>query len=189
METIKISERKLKIMMTEDDLQKYDMALPVDVETLCGRQRLRRVLRDACCDAGFDADSARAFVQIYESAHGGCELFVTLPGKSVGGEGNMTPRSFLPRTRQERGIYEFPDLDSLLAVCRRLDRPGRADTAAYAGRDGGYYLLTYESESKLDAICGEYGGERCISFAEAYLTEHCSLICERDAVGVLGALG
>ena len=188
METIKISERKLKIMLTAEDLSGYELSVPVDVSSEYGRARLRRVLRDACTGGSFDPDAGRVFVQIYESASGGCELFVTQYEKFSPGEAVMAPRVTLPKTRTERGIYAFPDLDSLLALCERLSRPGRAGSAAYAGRDGGYYLITYESEPKLDAIIGEYGGERCGRAADAYLSEHCDLICKGDAVGILGAL-
>lgn len=190
METIRISERKVKIMLTEDDLSRYDLSLPVDVATDAGRFRMRRLIRDACGGEDFDPDSGRIYVQIYESARGGCELFVTRRESSGGGKRvMMTPqRSYISRTRQERGVYAFPDLESLLAVCGRLAAQVRAETSAYAGDGGRYYLLTYEPESKLDAICGEYGGERCLPSAEAYLSEHCSLICEKNAAAVLGAL-
>ena len=192
METIKISEKKLKIMLTEDDLLRYDISVPVDVASVTGRDRLRRLLRDACCDFEFDPDSGRVFVQIYESAAGGCELFVTQHEKMRREESvtnvTGTPRILMPKSRSERAVYAFPDLDSLLAVCGRLARPGRAASAAYVG-DGVYYLLTYEPESRLDAICGEYDGERCTAAAVAYLSEHCDCICKTDAVGVLGKLG
>ncbi len=184
METIKISERKLKIMLTEEDLSEYDLSVPVDVTSSFGRERLRRILRDACGGKSLD----RAFVQIYESNAGGCELFVTQYEKFRPGEVKMTPRVTAPKTRTERGIYAFRDFNSLLAACGRLSRPGRLGSAVYADREGGYYLLTYESESKLDAICGEYGGQRCGRAADAYLAEHCDCICKGDAVGILGAL-
>ena len=187
METIKIGEKKLKIMLTEADLRRYDLSVPVDVASVAGRERLRRILRDACGEFEFDPDSGRVFVQIYESTAGGCELFVTQREKLRGGE-SMTPRVSMPKMKSEHGVYAFPDLDSLLAVCGRLARPGRADTSAYVGHGGGYYLLTYEPESRLDAICGEYGGERCGDAAVAFLSEHCDCICRTDAVGVLGRL-
>lgn len=187
METIKISGKKLKIMCTEDDLERYELSVPVDVASASGRERLRRLLRDACGDNDFDPSEGRVFVQIYESAAGGCELFVTQRNKSGCGVDAMTPR-IIPKSRSERGIYAFPDFNSLLAVCGRLARPGRAGSAAYAGHGGGYYLLTYESESRIDAICGEYGGERCGETALAFLSEHCDCICKSDAVGVLAEL-
>ncbi len=188
METIKISERKLKIMLTAEDLSDYELSVPVDVASGYGRARLRRILRDACPSGGFDPGDGHIFVQIYESASGGCEMFVTQYEKNRPGEAAMTPRTNVPKTRAERGIYAFPDLDSLLAVCGRLSRQGRSGSAAYADHGGGYFLITYEPEPRLDAIVGEYGGERCGRAADAYVSEHCDLICKGDAVGVLGAL-
>ena len=187
METIKISEKKLKIMCTEEDLERYGLSVPVDVTSAAGRDHLRRLLHDACGDIDFDPSEGRVFVQIYESVAGGCELFVTQYENFSCEVDAMTPR-MISKPRSERGIYAFPDLNSLLAVCGRLSRPGRAASAAYRGRGGGYYLLTYEPESKIDAICGEYGGERCVTAADAYLTEHCECICRADAVVVLGRL-
>ncbi len=188
METIKISERKLKIMLTEEDLSEYDLTVPVDVTSPYGRERLRRILHDACGDGSFDPNAGKVLVQIYESNAGGCEMFVTQYDKFRMGEAAMAPRVTAMKQRTERGIYAFPDFNSLLAACGRLSRPGRAGSAAYFGRDGGYYLLTYESESKLDVILGEYGGRRCGREADAFLSEHCDCICKGDAVGILGAL-
>ncbi len=198
METIRISGKKVKITCTREDLFAYDLAVPVDIETADGKRRLRSLLRDAC---GFDPDSGRLFVQIYESAAGGCELFVTLTDNTIGGEGEKMPRQMTsaqvktpaPPRRQTPTptAYVFPDFGALLAVCERLLRsPGccGGETSAYAGRGGGYYLLTYDAGKRLDIVCGEYGGERCPRGTEAYLYEHGALLCGGDAVEKLAEL-
>ncbi len=193
METIRISESKVKIMCTEEDLRAYDLGMPVDIETAKGKRRLRRLLSDAC---GFDANEGHLFVQIYESVTGGCELFVTLTETMIGGDGMFLPRQLTgapsptQSTRQKTPVaYLFPDFDALLAICGRLAGPPRLverDAAAYSA-GGNYYLLTYGGDSRLDVICGEYDGKRCSRGADAYLAEHGQLIC-RDAVDRLSDL-
>ena len=196
METIRISEKKLKIMLCPADMWRYDLSVPIDITSQNGKNRLRRLLRDACGE-GFDPDMGELLVQIYESAEG-CELFVTQCEDRSGGKGmgmGMTNLTKSPAQRSRSGpaadtaaVYEFPDLPSLLSACARIRgrkyQNGARDTAAYAD-DNAYYLLTYES---LDSVCGEYGGRRLDDIAHAYLTEHATCICRRDAVEVLSAL-
>ena len=189
METIRISEKKLKIMLCPADMWRYDLSVPIDIESQNGKNRLRRILRDACGE-NFDPDTGELLVQIYESA-GGCELFVTRSDDICGGGSmGMTNLTKTPTQKSRLGpyVYEFPDLPSLLSVCTRIrmrkHQNNTYNTAAYAD-DRAYYLLACDS---LDAVCGEYDGRRLPDIARAYLSEHATCICRHNAAEVLSEL-
>ena len=186
METIRISDKKLKIMLCPNDLWRYDLSVPIDITSSAGKTRLRRLLRDACGD-GFRVGDGELLVQIYESA-GGCELFVTRCEPSCGGvEMTNLSKPAAQKSKRSPSVYEFSDLSSLLSLCgilreRRCGTP--SDSSAYA--DGSaYYLSTSDS---CDIVAAEYGGVRLGELAGAYLAEHATCICRHDAVELLASL-
>lgn len=198
METIRISEKKIKIMLCQTDMWRYDLSVPIDITSEGGKHRLRRLLRDACCgasgdgaDADFDPDSGELLVQIYES-RSGCELFVTRCGEGRGDaavteSARTQPKKARIYARREN-VYKFGDMDALLALCSRVAKRGRTRAVSTVYEERGAYFLTYDGD--IDALCAEYGGEDLGSspLLFAYLTEHASRICGGDAVGVLSAL-
>lgn len=78
MELIVISDRKLKIMLTEPDMAKYELQPnTADYGDLHTRAALRHIFEDAQAEIGFETQGERLFVQLYTSRNGGCEIFVT----------------------------------------------------------------------------------------------------------------
>lgn len=202
METIRISEKKIKIMLCQTDMWRYDLSVPIDITSEGGRHRLRRLLHDACSGecgdcadgGGFDPDSGELLVQIYESRTG-CELFVTQCGGAREEIGTMTEltKAASRKTRitaRNANVYRFRDMDSLLEFCSRI-LPGKrfyAESSVYTDVDGGTYYLTYDGD--IEPLCAEYGGE-CIGsspLTHAYLKEHASCICSGDAIEVMSSL-
>ena len=81
MEWIVINPSKLKIMLTEPDMQRYDLQ-PDQLDSIDEHARLtfRQIFEDARVHTGFDTAGERLFVQLYTSRGGGCEIFVTKLG-------------------------------------------------------------------------------------------------------------
>lgn len=77
MELILISNAKLKIMLNENDMQKYHIGRESDCAQAATRKAIRSLLDCARDQIGFNTDGEEIFVQLYTSKHGGCELFVT----------------------------------------------------------------------------------------------------------------
>ena len=181
MELIKISTTKLKVMLSADDMKKYEFE-PGETGDISARSafwRIMRVARDRC---GFDAVGGRVFVQYYPERHGGCEMFVT----KLTPEGGTEP----VKKRYSGGyiIYSFETLASALSTCRQLKASGYRGTSRLYIGDGTpsvkYYLLL-ERESY---IAGENFGTRCRDSYYYVVCEHGSLLCS-SAVEVLGDLG
>ncbi len=94
MELIVISESKLKIMLTSEDLLEYSLDCnSLNYENTETRRAFWSILDEAKHRTGFDAASEKVFVQVYPSKKGGCEMYVTKLG------------IFSSRQRDEEDIY------------------------------------------------------------------------------------
>lgn len=78
MELIVISESKLKIMLSDADMVKYELTGEgMDCADRHTREAFRHIFEDARAEIGFETEGARLFIQFYASKEGGGELFVT----------------------------------------------------------------------------------------------------------------
>lgn len=76
-----ISDSKLKIMLTSDDMKEYSLdCSTLDYENTETRRAFWSILDEAKHRTGFDAASEKVFVQVYPSRAGGCEMYVTKLG-------------------------------------------------------------------------------------------------------------
>ena len=104
MELILISSSKLKIMLSDADMEKYDLtAETVDYDNTATRRAFWSILDDAKNETGFDAASDRLFIQMYPSKDGGCEMFVTKLGTLCGEEPPLAPERKRTKTAPARG--------------------------------------------------------------------------------------
>lgn len=105
MEIIKISQSELKVTMTSEDMQRYDL----DCDTLGddpeeSRKALKCILREAKAEKGFSAAGERLLVRVFPSRDGGCEMFVTKLGA---GAENQKMHSRIFRPSGGRSLYLF----------------------------------------------------------------------------------
>jgi negative regulator of genetic competence, sporulation and motility len=103
MELIVISESKLKIMLSGEDMVKYELEEErvegCDAHT---RRVFRRIFEDARAAVGFETLGERLLVQYYATGDGGgCEIFVTKLGTE----------DFFRAEEGGCGIYETNDID------------------------------------------------------------------------------
>ena len=86
MELILISNTKLKIMLSESDMIKYNIGRESDCARSSTRRAIRSLLDRAKDQIGFNTEGEEIFVQLYTSKSGGCELFVTKCESDQGAE-------------------------------------------------------------------------------------------------------
>lgn len=166
MEWIRISENKLKIMLTAEDAKRYALRCEtVDLADSFTRQAFRDILSDIRPVTGFDATEEKVYIQMYPSKEGGCELFVTKmgllfsdsapaehattacePGKADPAEKTKTARTKkTPRRRKE--LCSFHTLSDLLAACARLLAAHYGgESTAWRDETGKYWLLLCATE-------------------------------------------
>lgn len=188
MELILISDSKLKIMLTHEDMRRYEL----DTKSCRGddretRKAFRSILDEVKHQTGFDAASDRVFIQMYPSKEGGCELFVTKLGL-------LCPDREAD-DRPTRHAYVFGRLEDLLSVCRRLRQTDwQGESAAWRDGSGRYYLwLTHTAVSPHAplspyAFISEYGSEEDADRLRLYIDEYGHPIKVGDAVALLGTL-
>lgn len=206
MELIVISESKLKIMLSEADMVKYE--LEEDAVDGCDahtREVFRRIFEDARAAVGFETLGERLLVQYYATADGGgCEIFVTKLGAMENrfledGEEELLRRVYA--CEEEAGAlvrcFGFHRLEDLLAVCRRLRAAGfQGESRVYIcdGERVVWYLfleiagIIGTRVPRRLALLGEYGFAVKEEGLEEYLGEYGRVICGERAVEVLGRM-
>ena len=199
MELIVISDAKLKVMLSAEDVRRYELAgAAVDGENPETKRVLREILDEVKTRTGFDACGERVLVQLYPSRGGGCELFVTKLGKTIHqkepGEVSVSQERRTAMYDLRPAVFAFDSLDDLLTVCRELYHAGYALlSTAYAADDGRYYLVLQERirtgnlPSRLSFV-EEYGKRRRGGGELSYIKEHSSCIAASDAVRRLAPL-
>lgn len=195
MELIKISQTKLKIMLSPEDMKHYEL----DTAKMCdlsGRTAFRNILNDARDRCGFDTLGDRVFVQYYPEKNGGCEMFVTKLTETLkdklpsGGTEEPRPGRFYHSEITERYdsgyiIYSFAEMKYLLMTCNRLkEAKYEGESRVFRIIDKCRYYLVLTGESYFAV---ENNGVRCASSFYYVIIEHGELICS-DAVKLLGDL-
>ncbi|MBO7740095.1 MAG: adaptor protein MecA [Clostridia bacterium] len=195
MELLPISDDKIKIMLSREDLAAWQLSCDtIDYDTTETRRAFWGILDEAKKRTGFDAAKEKVFVQLYPAKNGGCEMYVTkLHEKND--PSPITLAKSLPHW--EKRLYAFSHLEDMLSACARLAECGFAsESAAYAEMHTYYLSLgstlpktkkdRRESISLTDLV-SEYGKKIDLA-KEAWLSEHGECICPDHAVERYAAL-
>ncbi len=182
MELILISNSKLKIMLSAEDMKEYN--IECDGESALKRG-FKPVLERAHEDCGFDIESGRLLVQVFPSREGGCEMFIT----RVAISGNKEEKDYTSPS-----VCILRTASDLLSLCRALSARGfGAGSSAYAMKEGVFALILpeFDRDERLPleaAVIGEFAERRDCDNIEGYIKEHARPIFERDAVARLAEL-
>ena len=177
MELILISNSKLKIMLSAEDMKEYN----IECEGGCAlRQGLAPVLERARLDCGFDTASGRLLVQVFPSRKGGCEMFVTRVAQKNERE-----------ARAPASVCLFDSLGDMTSLCGVLKARGIGEmSSAYRIGERRYALVLPELDRDealplSAAVISEFG-ERCeCENVEGYINEHATPIFKNNAVALL----
>ena len=206
MELIRISDRKLKIMLTPTDMRQFELNADTFGEDSVQMHRsFKLLLEEVKKQTGFEADDRQLSVQYFPSREGGCEMFISrLPIPEERGDESHTGhtgRALQLRQKLRCGsfhkecAYRFDTLERLLSVCQRLLTLGYIGSNCAYRDDSSYYYLFLSSfvpspfmtPEELSFIV-EYGSIENASTLKIYLREHGHLICSENAVYQLGRL-
>ena len=213
MELIRISDRKLKIMLTATDMCHFDLNVENFGEDSAQMHRaFRRLLNEIRVKTGFEADNNHISVQYFPSREGGCEMFISNLSNDDSESGVCSDPAFATRIQPREGMqirpfkkhsgsfkkdcaYRFSVLQHLLQACKRLSGVGFIiESIAYRDEKDVYFLfLTIMSPSpfstpeELDCVV-EYGSIENASHLRLYIREHATVICPSNAVEQLSEL-
>ncbi len=194
MELIVISDTRMKIMLSREDMSSYK----IDVGTLdceCARTRriLYGILDDANRSAGLKSSGEKAFVQVFPSRDGGCEMYVTRFSElsdieAAEGEYCVNMNN-AKNTVKRRLIFRFRCMRELLCACRALADRGYCERSdAYISNENECcYIVLCEGDVDISVVL-EYAEPVFFGGAMLYISEHSLAVCENDAVGVLSKL-
>ena len=209
MELIKITDQRLKIMLTSSDMTQFALD-PSSIEN-CDAQTtaaFRLFWGEVCRQYGLDFDDSHLSVQYFPSRGGGCEMFVSSMQNVAAGEDKERRRrasgggnAVLPIGKTLSGnfmretAYRFETLQALLAACHRLKSIGYiGESDAFRDGASAYYLLLkllspspFTLPDEFAFLC-EYGRPENASALRLYFREHGSMIRSPDAVDVLAKL-
>lgn len=208
MELIRISDSKLKIMLTPTDMCHFELnADRIGEDSEQTRRAFRLLMTEIKRQTGLEADDTGISVQYFPSREGGCEMFVThlhtLPPQTDSKEEHSSPERALQirpfgraGTAFHRDLaYRFEALSDLLAVCKRLFEVRYiGSSSAFSDEGGRYFLfLTFLCASPFSlpdelGFLAEYGNPENASLIRLYLQEHGRALCDTDAVARLSPL-
>ncbi len=193
MDLIRISDSKLKVMLSQTDMERYALdGDRIDYDNTETRRAFWCILDEAKHRTGFDAAGDRVFIQVYQSRNGGCEMYVT----KLCGEGGDGVQETSRPIGEERVYCRFESLSDLIGGCLHLRRAGyRGKSFAYYSEEAAdrYYLSlslggrTGVGRSGVKGLT-EYGRWAEGRLLSSYIAEHCRALCEGDAVETLAEL-
>ncbi len=189
MELIKISESKLKVTLSADDMAHYDLSCEtIDYENTETRRAFWDILDIAKHRTGFDAARDKVYIQVYPCRTGGCELYVTKLQNEACSEGLLTDEP--PEQEIPVVLYRTQTFASLASLCARLSDAGyTAESAAYTLEDNCYLaLVLHDGEKERYPFLAEFAARERGIFIAAYIREHARAICQADAVHTLARL-
>lgn len=193
MELLLISQNKIRISLTKDDLDGYRITCDkIDYGSTETRRVFWSIFDEVKQKTGFDAAERRIFIQIYPDSLGGCEMYVSKINAPQNAE-TESESSYVTFSEREtptavREIYVFHEIDTLLSACRQLIQLGyEAPSSAYADKRGRFYLSVEPDTSQIYHLT-EYGSRHTSEKVRFYISEHCKAICGENAVKTLGTL-
>ena len=192
MEFLIISENKMKIMLSSDEVVRYgiesDSSDYADPEV---RKAFWKILDRARDECGFKVSGNKLILQYYPSKNG-AEIFVTKLGKlSVGAERTLSLSDSVAMLSSKNMIYRFDSLETLIRLSREMKKNAR-DLAAdvYYSEDGCYYLFFEERSDagglSVYSVISEFAEEMPQSMA-IYIKEHSEPYVLKKAFLELGA--
>lgn len=188
MDLIRISEKKLKVMLSRKDMEKY--AFDGEKLDYCDdgtRLAFRSILDEAKSRTGFDTADEKVLIQVYPSKSGGCEMFVTKLGEKE------KTKNVCPVPTRSDAFFRFDRLEDLTKSCRLLRENGfHGESRLYcAGEKRGRFFLSLPKDSDriFFGIVSAFGFPAESGFLYAYLTEYGTLLCPEGAVEKMAACG
>ncbi len=206
MDLILISEEKLKIILTENDLQEMNIDIErLDYSNVSTKRVFWEILDRAKETAGFDAAKSKLYVQVFPSSDGGCEMFVTkfssspIPCSSI----RKKVYRMSKNAEDKSGVLVVLGFDDLYKLCCRLSEEKLYLKTSLFYDDLGFYIMVIKKNmripsyispkcsliSKIPEYLCEYGKvmeltERAI----AYIHEHCEKIADGNATELIASI-
>lgn len=198
LELIMINSEKIKIMLTREDMLRYDIRTYMSGHTGSAiKEAFAQVLEDVKAQTGFDTLSKRTVLQVYPSRDGGCEMYLTKASSFSNEKKSDEKLSECKRITAksearnfEDAVFAFDELCTVLDVCRMLNANGYDRPSSLYVCNEKYYLFLktqarintgYDELIRLSDFAKRIGGR----ITKAYIIEHGEPLTLENAVYML----
>ena len=166
MEFIVISNDKLKMILSEDEMLEYDIHPDsFNYAESTSKNALKSLLDRALCETGFDSRKTKLFVQMFSSKTGGCEIFIS---KIEEQHHNVLEKEYQSNKKQLL-CYIFLDFKTLCNLCLRIKQTDRKyKTSLYSDNKTKYCLIFLKN----DRTPAYHSGDHNDVFYPPYLSEY-----------------
>ena len=176
MDFLVVSDSKLKIMMSRDDMLEYDIdGDDIDYDDPKTRKTFWKILDVARERCGFEVSGDKVLIQFYPSKDGS-EIFVTKLGIiSANAERTISSSGKVAMLEAQMAIYKFDSLSSVSEAARIIEKEGGSHyPRAFFDERGIYYIITEERVTKKKKELSRVAefGERIPDNLAAYIAEH-----------------
>ncbi len=197
----KISENKIRIFVTFDDLEERDIDLSsFNYNSPETQELFWDLMEQAELELGFETHESQLCIEAVTDVEQGFVITITKIDEDSDFESihkfikNRYRRNDLKIKRKTSNIcstvmiYDLDSFDDLCLLCSRLKHVYLGESTVYQC-EGSYYLVLRRVDSldhslgKLESILGEYG-DRILNvlFFEGYLNEYGTMMVEKNAV-------
>lgn len=182
MEFLVVSDSKLKIMLTKEEMKKYEIdAEDIDYDNPKTRRAFWRILDVAREKCGFEASGDKVLMQFYPSKDGS-EIFVTKLGLISGGaERTISKSTKVAMLSTRRAVYKFSSFEDMVSAAQLIDTDEcERMPRAFFDERGDFYIIADERKGCSEraselSVVSEYGVE-LPSVLGHYVAEHANEI-------------
>lgn len=175
MELILLNEKKIKIILTADDLYSMNLTCDkIDYDDTKTRRAIWDIFDKAKEETGFDAASEKVYIQIYPITGGGCEMYVTKIGETA------SQREPQP----DNLLFVFGSFDDLCSALNACECYGYdMEYEIFKNENGAFYLklrlddrrfLRYKKIEHIKSLFAEFGYPVDFEHKETYLAAYCT---------------
>lgn len=198
----KISENKIRIFVTFDDLEERDIDLSsFNYNSPETQELFWDLMEQAELELGFETHESQLCIEAVTDVEQGFVITIT----RIDDDGDFESIHKFIKNRYKRNdlkikrktnnicstimIYALENFDDLCSLCVRL-KPVFAGDSTVHQCEGSYYLVMKRMDgadndlNKMEGILAEYG-DRVLNvlFFEGYLNEYGTVMVEKDAIG------
>ena len=177
MEFLLISENKMKIMLSSEEMKRYGIERESsDYKDPHIRKSFWQILDRARAECGFESRGEKIILQYYPS-NNGAEIFVTKLGRiSVGIEKSISASDSVTMLSSKNMIYRIENEDDLRRLCGILCRSAEDGfSEIYLSEDGCFYIFLEDRSDSAAlspySVVSEFG-EEIPRTLTAYIREH-----------------
>ena len=195
MEFLLVGESKIKIVLSEEERQSYDLnASSPDISGPSASRSFWRILDLAKREVGFDPSGDKVLIQLYPIKNGGCEIFVTKLGILPDASARVVARSSkVALLSKKNSLYAFQSLEDTVAAARAIKNLSE-DSLPVSDvfyLDEKYYLSIEEygkGGEPIEFPCVLEFGTELTADLFSYISEHARLLTDGDGVERFSAL-